>query len=295
VKISKVLSTLLLVLLVSLAILPATAGTSIRVTGSETMHDFGVRLTDWYAKKHADVQFVVLGTSPANSFAALASGKADVVQSSRRVLHSEAEALHLAQNKTCVELQVATEIAGISVNSANPVKELSLFDLRQVLSGAVKNWKQVGGKDAPINLYGRDDHSGVRAFLEEEFMGDASISSSAQTYPTNSAVLAAVSRDPNGLGFGTVDPRLDARVRFLAIKPSASAEGVPPTGDAVRDKRYKLIRPLYFYFAGPPQGEVLHFAEWVLSPEGQLVVEAVDYYPLSSAEREVGRHALSSH
>lgn len=290
-KIQKVFCILLL--RVSLAILPVRGGTFIRLTGSETMREFSQRLTDWYAKKNAGVQFVVLGVPPANSFVAMTTGKAEIVQSSRRVLHSEAEALRSAQGKSYVELQVATEIAGISLNAANPVRALSLYELRQVLSGSVKNWKQVGGKGGPINIYGRDDQSGVRAFLEEEFMGDMGISSSAQTFPNNSALLAAVSHDVNGIGYGSVDLRLDPRVRFLAIKPSASAEAVSPTGDAIRDKRYKLVRPLYYYFAGQPKGEVLRFAEWVLSPEGQLVVESVDYYPLSSAERETGRQILS--
>jgi phosphate transport system substrate-binding protein len=276
-----------------LTIRPATGEVVIRVAGSETMKEFGQRLADWYAKKTSGLQFVVLGVPAANSFAAMAAGKAEVVQSSRRVLRSEIEALHSGQGKSYVELQVATEIAGITLNADNPVRELSLYELRQILSGEAKNWKQVGGNDAAIKIYGRDDSSGVRAFLEDEFMGDTGISSSAKTFPSNAAVLAAVSHDVNGVGFGNVDPRMDAHVKFVAIKPSASGEAFSPTGDAIRAKHYKLVRPLFFYFAGPPKGEILRFAEWVLSPEGQLVVEAQGYYPLSSSEREAGRQALS--
>ena len=80
---------------------------------------------------------------------------------------------------------MATEIAGIVVNEKNPVRELSLFQLRQVLSGNVKNWKQLGGEDAPIAIYGRGGGSGVRTFLEEEFMGDEGISDNAKTFSTN--------------------------------------------------------------------------------------------------------------
>jgi phosphate transport system substrate-binding protein len=272
---------------------PVSGETLIRVAGSETMKEFGQRLADWYAKKTSGLQFAVLGVPASNSFAAMAAGKAEIVQSSRRVLHSEVEALHSGQGKSYVELQVAIEIAGITLNAGNPVKELSLYQLRQVLSAEVKNWKQVGGSDAPIRIYGRDDSSGVRAFLEEEFMGDTGISSSAKTFTSNAGVLSAVSHDVNGVGFGNADPRMDAHIKFVAIKPSASGEAFSPTGEAIRAKRYKLVRPLFFYFAGPPKGEVLRFAEWVLSPEGQLVVEAQGYYPLSSSEREEGRQILS--
>ncbi len=253
---------------------------------------FGQRLTAWYSKKNPAIQFDVAPFNPAASFAALAEGKIDIVQSSRKVLHSEEEALRSSQGKNYVELHVATEVAGIAVNQANPVKELSLFQLREVLSGSVKNWKQVGGTDSPIKIYGRDDTCGVRTFLEEEFMGDEGVSSSAKTFPTNSALLTALSSDKDAIGYGSVELSPAARVRFLAIKPSASAEAIAPTGDMIRANRYKLIRPLYFYFAGPPKGDLLRFAEWVLSPEGQLVVESVGYYPLGGSEREAGRQLL---
>lgn len=275
-----------------LALLPATGATLVRMNGSETMQQFGKRLTAWYTNKNPSVQFQIAAFQPTASFAAMAAGDVDIVQSSRKVLHSEAEALHARQRKGYVEVHVATEIAGIAVNQTNPVRELSLFQLRQVLSGSVKNWKQVGGADAPIDLYGRDDSSGVRAFLEEEFMGDEGIASSVKTFPTNSGVLAAAGHDANAIGYGSVEPTQDAHVRYLAIKPSANADGVAPTGDAIRAGRYKLVRPLYFYFAGPPKGDLLRFAEWVLSAEGQLVVEAVGYYPLGAAEREEGRKII---
>jgi phosphate transport system substrate-binding protein len=280
---------------VSLASWPVRGDVLLRLTGADTMKNFGQQLSDWYTKKNMGVRFSIQASPVSNSFAAMTGAKADIVQSSRRVLRTEQEALQSAQGKSYVELQVATEIAAITLNANNPVKALSLYELRQVLSGGIKNWKQLGGKDAPITIYGRDNNSGVGAFLEEEFMGDVGISSTAKTFPTNSAVFSAVGHDVNGIGYGTLDPRIDSTVRFLAIKASASGEAVLPTSDAIRAKRYKLIRPLYFYFAGQPTGDLFRFAQWVLSPEGQLVVEAVGFYPLGPAEREEGKATLEGH
>src|SRR5215467_4900520 len=280
-------------LLFGVAAMSLSAAGAVRVTGEPTMKEFGQRLTEWYSKKNPGVAFDVATATAANSFAVMASGKVEVVQSSRRVLHSEVEALRAGQGKKFVEIQVANEVAGIAVNSSNPLQELSIAQLRQVLSGSVKNWKQVGGPDAAITIYGRDDSSGVRTFLEDEFMGDVGISDNAKTFPTNAAMLAALSKDPNGIAFGTAEMRPDAHTRFLGIKASASGTAIGPTGDAIRTKKYMLVRPLYFYFAGRPQGELMRFAEWTLSSEGQLVVEAVGYFPLSSLEREAGREALS--
>jgi phosphate transport system substrate-binding protein len=265
----------------------------VRIASTNTMKEFGQRLADWYSKKSRGVRFEIRAGEAHNSFAAMAGANAEIVQSSRQVLHAEEEALRSAQGKKYLELQVATEIAGLSVNNANPVKEMSLYDLRQVLSGTVKNWKQVGGNDAPINIYGRDGSSGVGSFLEEEFMGDLGISSHAKTFATNFAMFEAVGHDVNGIGYGTIDPRLNPQVRFLAIKASSSGDGVLPTTEAIHGKRYKLVRPLYFYFAGTPSGELLRFAQWVLSPDGQLVVEAAGYYPLGAAKREEGKQILA--
>lgn len=276
-----------------LAGVPAKGTARFVLVGPEAMKDFGKRLTDWYAKKNPGVQFEVGTATQANSFASIASGKAEVVESSRRALNAEISALRGSQGKAFVEMPIAKEVAGISLNSSNPVKELSIFQIRQVLSGSVKNWKQVGGNDAPIVIYGREATSGVRGFLEEEFMGDESISSVAKTFPNDSGVLGAVGKDVNGIGFGNVDMRGDSHVRYLAVKASANGEGVAPTGDAIRAGRYKLVRPLYFYFAGLPKAELLRFAQWTISSEGQLVVEAVGYFPLSSVEREEARRIVS--
>lgn len=268
--------------------------TLIRVTGAENMKGFAERLTEWYTRKNQGIQFKVSASRMYDAFAALASGGAEIVQATRKPLASEEEALRSAQGRKYVQLQVATEIAGIAVNSANPVKELSLIQLRRVLSGEIRNWKQVNGNDAPIAIYGRDESSDVRFFLEQEFVGDSKIASSAKVFPTNSAMFSALSQDPNGIGFGTVELRANDKVRFLAIKSSDSAEAIAPTGEAIRAKRYRLVRPLYFYFASTPNEELYRFAQWVLSSEGQLVVEAVGYFPLSSTEREAGLQELSA-
>src|SRR5262249_45193316 len=209
-------------LLFGVAAMSLSAAGAVRVTGEPTMKEFGQRLTEWYSKKNPGVAFDVTTATAANSFAVMASGKAEVVQSSRRGLHSEIEALRAGQGKKFIEIQVANEVAGIAVNSSNKLQELSISQFRQVLFGSVKKWKQVGGPDAAIAVYGRDENSGVRTFLEDEFMGDVGISANAKTFPTNAAMLAALSKDPNGVAFGSVEIRPDAHTRFLGIKASAS-------------------------------------------------------------------------
>ena len=129
-----------------------------------------------------------------------------VVQSARRLLGGEITAFR-ERRKTVLQIPVATEVAGVLVHPSNPVHELTIFELRQILSGAVKNWKQAGGEDAPIKIYGRDGNSDIRDFIEAEYVGGASIASSATTFPKNSTLYAAVARDPNAIGYASVKGR----------------------------------------------------------------------------------------
>jgi phosphate transport system substrate-binding protein len=270
---------------------PAVVG----IEGSPSMIAFTLRLTEWFHDKHAETSFRVGGGGPAKGIAALVEGKVEIAQSSRQALGGEIGALREKRGKKFVHIPVATEVAGILVHPSNPIHELSIFELRQILSGTVKNWKQVGGLDAPITIYGRDDSSDSREFIEGEFMGDEGIASRAFTFPKNSALYAAIARDKYGIGYGSVNLGLNPDVRFIAIKASSSGAAMLPTAENIREHKYPLVRPLYYVFAGEPSGEVRQFAEWVLSAQGQLVVEAAEYWPLGPVDREQGRTLLMGH
>jgi phosphate transport system substrate-binding protein len=251
------------------------------------------RLTQWYHQNNPGTSFEVSGAGPLRGIQALVDEKSDIVQSTRQVLGGEVTELRERRGKKFVQVPVATEVAEILVHPSNPVHELSIFELRQILSGAIKNWKQVGGKEAPIQVYGRDNSSDVRDFIESEYMGDASISSSAKTFPKNSALYATVAQDPNAIGFATVNLGLNTKVRFIAIKTSASAPGVAPNTVSIASREYPLVRQLYYIFAGTPSGDLQKFAEWVFSQQGQLVVEASELWPLDSSDRDHGKIQLA--
>jgi len=270
------------------------SSSTIRIAGAPSMEVCTGRLTEWYHNTHPAAAFTVTGGGPNKGISALIDGRAEIVQSSRQALGGEISALRDKHGKSFVQIPIATEVAGILVNPSNSVQNLSIFDLRQILSGSVKNWKQIGGPDAPITIYGRDDSSDSRDFIEGEFMGDEGISSAAHRYPKNSEVYAAVARDKNAIGFAPVDLALGQQIRFIGIKPSSSAPAIAPTTENIRDHRYPLIRPLYLIFAGEPSGDLKAFAEWVLSTQGQLVVEAAEFWPLGAPDREKGKNLLAS-
>jgi phosphate transport system substrate-binding protein len=271
-----------------------TGSTLIRIEGATSVEPCARRLTEWYHNNHSAIDFTVNGTSINRGIAALTDGRAEVALSSRQALGGEVSALRDRHGKKFVQIPMAVEVAAILVHPSNPVHELSIFDLRQILSGNAKNWKQVGGNDAPITIYGRDDSSDSREFIEEEFMGDEGIAGSAVTFPKSAALYAAVAHDKNSIGFATVDLNLSSAIRFIGIKASSSGPAVMPTTENIKEHRYPLTRPLYLIFAGEPSGELERFAEWVLSAQGQLVVEAVEFWPLGAPDREKGKTLLAA-
>src|SRR5262249_198730 len=153
-----------------------TRRTTIRIEGSQTMLSLTERLTDWYGGRHQGMVFHVEGTTPTQGFTALISDQVEIAQSTRKALDGEVRALLSRRKLEFVEIPVATEFAVFAVNETNPVHFISIYDLRQILSGRIKNWKQIGGKDAPIRLMGRDQNSEIRNLIDEELMGDASFS-----------------------------------------------------------------------------------------------------------------------
>lgn len=268
---------------------------AIRIAGSQTMLALTRRLTEWYESRNKGVAFSLNGGSATQGFTSLIENKAEIAQSTRKALGGEVTALRTWRKLEFVEIPVATEFAVIAVNADNPVHALSLYDLRMILSGQTKNWKQVGGYDVAIHLYGPDETSEVRHMIDEEVMGEASFSGAIKILPNNPAVISAVAEDPGALAFCDMDPHPQHAVRLIGIKTSMSSEAIEPTGENLRSHRYTLSRTLYFYLAGEPSADVKRFTEWVLSSEGQLVVEAVGMYPLGSADREAARQRLQKH
>jgi len=267
---------------------------TIRISGARTMSGLTRRLTEWYAGRTKRVGFQVEASTATEGFTALIENSAEIAQSTRKALDGETGALRSRRKLEFVEIPVATEFAVIAVNAANPVHAISVYQLRLVLSGQIRNWKQVGGNDSAIHLLGLDQNSDIRNLFDEEVMGDASFSGAIKEFPTNTAVLTAVAGDVNALAFCDVDLHPQRGVRLVGIKASAAGEPIEPTGENIRAHRYTLSRTLYFYFAGAPSPELARFAAWVVSSEGQLVVEAVGFYPLGPGDREAARLRLES-
>ena len=264
-----------LALLVSVSIF---AGNRITIKGSDTLVRLGQRWAEEYMKINEGAVIQVSGGGSGTGIAALLNGGTDICEASRDMKEKEYK---MAKDKNISPHRIAVALDGIAVflNESNPVKNLNFAQLKDIYTGVITNWKEVGGKDATIILYGRQNNSGTYAFFKKKVMNKEDYSDYTQTLPGTAAVVNAVGKDKNGIGYGGI--AWAKRVKFAAVGKTASDKAVIPTPETVSDGSYPISRELYWFFNGVPTGEVKKLVNWALSPEGQKIAENIDYVPLS--------------
>lgn len=232
--------------------------TTITIAGSTSVQPLSDELVKTYNQKNPNVTINVQGGGSSQGIKAAADGIAQIGASSRELKNTEKSAVK--------EIQIAIDGIAIVVNPKNEkISNLAMAQVKDIYSGKITNWKEVGGKDAPINVVTREAGSGTRGAFEEIVMHDARITDKAITQASNGAVRSTVAGDENAIGYLSLG-YLSKEVKSVKI------ENVEPTVDNVKNGSYKVKRPFLYLTKGEPSGEVKAYIDFVLSPEGQEIV-----------------------
>lgn len=251
---------------------------AIAVKGSDTMVILGQRWAEEYGKQSPGVSVQVTGGGSGTGIAALINGTTDICQASRPMKDKERADVKAKRSAEVVETKVALDAIAVYVNEKNAMTEIAMNDLAKIYLGQAKSWKDVGGGEGDIVVYGRENNSGTYAYFKEHVLGNEDFAQSVQTLAGTSAVASAVKGDERGIGYGGI-AYLEG-VRALKVKKDARSPAIAPSLETAQDGSYPLARFLYFYTAGAPTGPSKKFIDWVTSPDGQKVIEDVGYYPL---------------
>ena len=265
----------------------AFAAKNITVKGSDTIVVMGQKWAEVYMQKHPEAAIQVTGGGSGVGIAALINGTTDIANASRKIKASEMDKAKQAGYYP-EEFKVAMDSLAIVVNAANPVKELSLKQVKGIYMGNINNWNEVGGANQPILRYCRESSSGTYSFLKEEVLKNKDYAADCQTMPGTSAIANAVSKDPAGIGYGGAAYFIkQPGVKILSIKKDDKSPAINPVKsdgtldyEATWSGTYPIWRYLYMYTAFKPQGEIKAYLDWILSPEGQKIVEEIGYVPL---------------
>ncbi len=231
---------------------------AVNVVGSTSVQPFAELLAEEYLAKNPAENVEVQGGGSTAGLQAVVTGLALIGMCSRLLTPEESD--------TFRGTLIARDGLAIVVNPSNPVNDLTTIQLRDLFSGLVINWKEVGGSDSPVRPITREEGSGTRDSFVHLVMGDTSISRRALTQESNGAVRELVKGDPAAIGYmslGMVGDELK----------TVRVDGIEPTVAHVLAGTYKLTRPFLFVTKGEISAEARLFFDYVMSAEGQATLE----------------------
>lgn len=167
----------------------------------------------------------------------------------------------------------AIDGVAVAVNPANAVTSLTKAQVKDVFAGKIANWKELGGKDAPISLYVREDGSGTRETFEERALDKGTSVQSANVVNSNGAMKTAIAQDPNAIGYVGIG-HLDSSIRGVTV------DGMVPSQENAANGTYKITRLLYMNTKGKPQGLTALFIDYIYSEDGKGFISSSGYIPL---------------
>ncbi len=258
--------------------------TSIQIKGSDTMVNLGQAWAEAFMQKHPDLSVAVTGGGSGTGIASLIAGSCDIAELSRDMKPDEI-AMARKNGIEPKQLEVALDGLAVVVHPANPVSELTMGQLAQIFSGAITNWKDVGGADRQIVVLSREVNSGTHLYFKEHVLrhgradGKEEFAPGALMLPSSQAIADEVAQNPGAIGYygmGYISPRQKA----LHVSLEPGAPHVAPTLENVINKSYPISRPLLMVSKGQPHGLTAQFLDFVLSPEGQKLVGELDFVPV---------------
>jgi phosphate transport system substrate-binding protein len=179
---------------------------------------------------------------------------------------------------------IAVDAVAIIVNKDVPLRSVTIGQVGAIFRGDIRNWKELGGPDRPVTLYGRQSSSGTFGFLRSVALR-SDYSDKMAGLQGNAEIVEAVKADRTGIGYvGVAFVRKAEGITVLSLALSEDQPFLSPLDQAVVSSgAYPLTRPLIQYVDGIPQGALKNFLDFELSPEGQKIIEGEGFFPIPVA------------
>ena len=266
----------------------------IQIKGSDSEVNLVQKLAEVFMQKNPGANIAVTGGGSGTGIAALINKKTDIANSSRDLSPKEEEEAKKAGVQP-FRIIFATDGISVVTHPANPISKLTLEQLGKIFKGEITNWKEVGGKDAKISLYGRQSNSGTYVFFRE-FVVKADYSPHMKAMNGNAQIVEAIKKDKDGIGYVAVGYVVDEKgkimpgIKILNIATDAQSEAYSPAKmENVMSKKYPITRPLNQYTNGIPSGKLSDFIKFEISKEGQEIVRKEGFFPVQKDWMEFNR------
>ena len=268
------------------------------IKGSDTEVNLALALSETYMNRDSNISIAVTGGGSGMGIAALINGKTSIANSSRPFRPEE---LVLARERGIHPLPIvfAVDALALIVNEQLNVDSLSFDQLQAVFSGEIRNWRALGGPDRTITLYGRQSNSGTYVFFRDSIL-QREYTPELKQLNGNAQIVEGIRNDPAGIGYVGVgyilkeEEQAISGLKVLRVQGEGEERAFSPLQmENVLENHYPIIRPLYQYTDGRPQGKLEDFIRFTLSEEGQRIVAENGYYPIQADYRERNRKVLN--
>jgi phosphate transport system substrate-binding protein len=267
--------------------------TDIVIKGSDSEFNLIMLLSTEYKKAHPDAIFDITGGGSAKGVQALLKNETHIANASRSL--TDEEISEVDTNKFGIRsFIIAGDAVAIITHRQVGVDSLSLDQLKSIFRGDIKNWKDVGGVNAPIVIYGRDDNSGTYHYMLRRLL--------LETFPTgvskfahNYQIIEKVESEEGAIGYVSTGAIIDRKGKpYSRIWPvSISIEGgracSPFDIQSIKYGEYPLTRALYQYVRKDAEPKILDFIKFELEPKQQLALEKHGYFPVSPIQEQINK------
>jgi phosphate transport system substrate-binding protein len=244
----------------------------LRMDGSTTVLPIAQKAAEVFMKKNPNVRVFVSGSGSGTGIKALLDGTTDIADSSR-----EAKEKEIASGKEKGVVLTAHKIAldGIVpvVHPSMKINDITTEQLRDIYNGKIKSWKELGGPNRPIAVVSRDTSSGTYEVWEEKILKGDRVRPDALLVASNGQAVQTVAENKFAIGYIGIG-YVDKSLKVLKVN------GKVATTKSIRDGSWPIARPLFMYTNGKPAGVIAKFINFMVSKEGQKVVNEVKYVSL---------------
>lgn len=272
---------------------------TIVIRGSDTEVNMVLRIAETYMENDPHISIAVTGGGSGTGIAALINKRTDIANASRAFKEEEVQ-IAADRGVDVRPIVFAVDALCFIVNEDLPIDGLSLQQVRGLFTGEIKNWKELGGDDVPVSLYGRQGNSGTFVYIQTNILnGDYSMDMKQMN--GNSQIIEGIRNDIAGIGYVGIGNAVDHNgevmpgTKVLSIQADDQDAPVSPlVTENITSGSYKVVRPLYQYVDGKPENKLLEFLLYELSEEGQKMILESGYFPISEEIKEQNITRLSS-
>lgn len=244
------------------------------INGSTTVAPVIQAWAEAFNDLHPDLDVVVTGTGSGNGIAALINGTTDIAMASRKMKSAEREQI----KGTPVEYTVAKDGLAVIVHPDNTVASMTMEQIKDVFTGKITNWQELGGDDVQILIYTRDTSSGTYGFFKEFVLEDEEYTEASRRTASNAAMANTIAQEQYSIGYVGL-PFLTDKVKAVAVG-KAGGEPVTPSVEKAISGEYPIVRDMDVYTVGEAEGLAKAFLDFGFSAEGQALVKEVGYVPV---------------